>query len=344
MLRALVVGGGAVGSWLGGSLAAGGAEVTLAEPGPRRATLETAGIALVSARGLTRVKPAVAASIARAGPVAGFDIVVVAVRGYHTEAVARELSAGGAEPAAVASFQNGVGNDALLAAALPATQVITATLTTGLQIEAGGAVRGSRRGGVGLASVLGADALAAHLRAGGLTVRRYDDAASMKWSKLLLNLIGSATCAVLGWPPDRVFADRRLFDLERRAWLEALAVVRALGLRPVDLPGYPVRLVSAAMARLPDPLAFRLLGGRIAGARGDRLPGVSADLAAGRSRTENDVLTGAVVRHGRDLSVPVPVSAALCELVEGIADGSLPRERFLGRPEALLAALGRNPA
>jgi len=342
-VRVLVAGAGAVGSWIGGALALGGADVVLAEPGPRRSVLAERGLTLHDRGTTVRVRPTVVASIAEATASDGVDLAIVAVKSYHTTVVAHELAA--APPTWLASFQNGVGNDTLLSMALPDTSMITATLTTGLWIDpSSGDVHGTPKGGVGLGAA-GTEAvpndLAEALTAGGLDVRAYVDPAAMKWSKLLLNLMGSATSAILGWPPARVFGDRRLFALERACWLEAATVLRALGLTPVALPGYPVPLYLRGARMLPESLAYRFFAGRLAGARGDRLPSVAADLAAGGSRTENDVLSGAVVRAGEQTGVTVPITQALSDLVDGIASGRIARDDFRGRPDTLVAHLGR---
>jgi 2-dehydropantoate 2-reductase len=337
----MVVGAGAVGSWLGGALAGGGADVMMVEPGPRRAVVAEQGLILTAGDRTMRVRPAVAASIGAALGGARFDLALVAVKSYHTADVAAELGDARA-PHRVTSFQNGLGNDDVLIAALPGRTLIPATLTTGLYVDESGAVRAAAKGGVGLGAAKGgsdiAD-LAGALATGGLIVRHYDDPSAMKWSKLLLNLLGSATSAILAWPPTRVFADRRLFDVERAAWLEAVAVMRARGLAPVALPGYPVPLYVRALSLFPPGLAFHFFARRLAGARGDRLPGVAADLAAGRSQTENSVLTGAVVAAGEAIGVPVPVNRALAALVDAIAARRVDRDAYAGRPEALIATV-----
>ena len=61
----------------------------------------------------------------------------------------------------------------------------------------------------------------------GFSVTIYPDAAAMKWTKLLMNMVGNATCAILDMPPNEIFADTSLADLEIEAWREALAVMKA---------------------------------------------------------------------------------------------------------------------
>jgi 2-dehydropantoate 2-reductase len=339
-VKILVVGGGAVGSWLGGAVASGGANVTVVEPGPRRELVARSGLALVAGARTTRVRVRVVGSTAEGLAAGPPDLVLVAVKSYHTAAVASELSV--AAPPRIVSFQNGIGNDDVLAQACPASAIHAGTLTTGLTPRTDGAVEAARRGGVGLApgpsGGMPAD-LAEAFRLGGLAVKTYDAAPPMKWSKLLLNLLGSATSAILGWTPRRVFARRALYDLERAAWLEALGVMRSLGLQPVVLPGYPVPLLAQAVRRLPLGVSYRLVAPMLAGGRGDRLPSVAADIAAGRTETENAVLSWAVVRHGQAAGVSVPVTESLASLVDEVAANSMKRLALGGRPDALLAAV-----
>jgi len=343
-MRVLVAGAGAVGSWLGGALLAGGAEVTLVARGEHGTAVADAGLTLRGARGarIVHVHPARVEQVAEAVAFGTFDLALVAVKSYATEGLAAELAAAGIARA-VASFQNGVGNEALLAAALPGIPIIPATLTTAVGLTQPGVVEGAAKGGVGLGRAAGAEALiaelATRLAAGGLTVRVYPDAVAMKWSKLLLNLLGSATAAILDWPPARVFEDRRLFALERRAWIEALDVMRALGIRPVELPGYPVPRYARLVRHLPAALLYATARRPLAGGRGARLPGVAADLRAGRRQSEIEVLGGAVARAGVMVGVPTPVNRVLADLVVELAAGRRARADFAGRPEALLALL-----
>ena len=81
----------------------------------------------------------------------------------------------------------------------------------------------------------------------------------MKWTKLLLNIQANAIPAILDMAPDDVYAHPALFVLERAAFREALAVMRALHLRVVSFPNYPVPLLAWAMQHLPTVLLRPLL-------------------------------------------------------------------------------------
>ena len=116
---------------------------------------------------------------------------------------------------------NGVGADETLEEART-SGIIAGSLTTAIALDrAAGTVRRLSRGGLGLAPVRGVDVahverIAASLVAGGLRVASLRDAAAMRWSKLLANLLGNATSAILDVDPVDVYRDPMLFDVERR--------------------------------------------------------------------------------------------------------------------------------
>jgi len=348
-VRVLVLGSGAVGGFLGGSLAAGGTAVVLVARGERGRTLVAEGLRLERGGETRRFDLPVSDSVAGAAATGPFDATVLAVRGMDRSAaaedIARDLPAG-----RLVVMLNGVGHEAALAARLPDHAICAGTLTAACWERAPAWVQAGEKGGVGLECRPGqacdnAD-LASAFRAGGLPARCFASGASIKWSKLLLNLLGSATTAILGWSPARVFADRRLFRLELAAWREAMGVMRATGVAPVALPGYPVPLYVLLARGLPAALLQPLLGPRLAAGRGDRLPGPAVDLARGRGRTECEWLGGSVAEAASSAGLAAPINRALSGLVADLAAGRRSREAFRDRPDRLLAAVAGwpNPA
>ncbi len=163
----------------------------------------------------------------------------------------------------------------------------------------------------------------------------------MKWSKLLANLVGNATSALLDLDPADVYADPRLFAVERRQLCEALAVMGALGLRPVALPGADTRLLALAV-RLPPAVARPLLRRVVAGGRGGKSPSLRLTLRGPDRRaraTEAAWLNGAVAEEGARLGLPVPVNAALARLVGETAASAGPGPSPRLDRKALLAAV-----
>ena len=348
-MRVLIVGAGAVGSFLGWAVAAGGGHVTLVRRGQPAAP--AVPLSLARADGADPADPArepveVAAvpsvEAAAAAPV-GPDLVIVAVRQYDLAAALESLRALPGTP--VLTAQNGVGAEDAALAARPGVPLVAASVTASVERDPDGTLRWLRRGGVGLAP-LGAGAggplteLAAILRRAGIRVVVRRDAAAMKWSKLVANLVGNATSGLLDLEPRAVYGDPRLFALEQAQLREALAVMRALGLRPVNLPGAPVRLLAVAIG-LPAPLSRAILRRVVGSARGGKDPSLRGAVAAGGT-TEVGWLNGAVARAGAEAGVPTPVNAALARLVADAATDNDRRAWFRHRPDRLLAEVGHD--
>ena len=177
----------------------------------------------------------------------------------------------------------------------------------------------------------------------GFRVQTFPEYRAMKWSKLLLNILGNATSAILDVPPSEIARSPRLFALERDAFREAVRVMQGLSLQPVALPGYPVPALVRVMGA-PAWIARRIVGPKIGGGRGAKMPSLWEDLDRGRERSEVEVLNGAVAREGAALGIPTPVNALLTEVLMALAAGRRDREAFRRKPEALVALLRTSAA
>jgi 2-dehydropantoate 2-reductase len=268
------------------------------------------------------------------------DLAIVAVKSYDTAGAIATLGRAFGErtDATILTPQNGVGNEEELAAAFGANRVVSCALTVPVERDADGVVAASNRGGIALAPVgtVPHNWLVAAFERTAIPVRVASDYRALKWSKLALNVMANASCAILDVLPARLVELTGMFELEVRAVREVRAVMGALGLAPFDLPRYPVRALFAAVA-LPLPLARLVLARRIAGARGRKAPSLLLDVRAGKGRTEVDVLNGAVVEAGRASGVPTPVNAALTRVLRDIAAMPALARSYRERPEALLA-------
>src|SRR5262249_10159486 len=153
--------------------------------------------------------------------------------GYDTAGALPTLEA--LDPQHILTLQNGIGNEELLAQRFGAGRVLSGAITTSVEVEAPGRVVVAKQGGIGLAPMAAesrraGDRAPKALRAAGFDIRELADYRAMKWSKALLNMLGNATAAILDMSVAEVYADRRLVALERRAFLEALEVMRRLGI------------------------------------------------------------------------------------------------------------------
>ncbi|MCX7937996.1 MAG: hypothetical protein N2545_00970, partial [Thermoflexales bacterium] len=251
-------------------------------------------------------------------PDAHTDLIVLCVKAYDVAETVAPLSR---ISAPVVTMQNGWGSEALLIAALGDQRVIAGTLTTAVAlVDTTHVVAQREQGGVGLASVAQRNSAFAHVldafrAAPHLRARAFADWRAMKWSKLLFNLAGNATSAVFEIPYRDVLRDPLAARLEVQALREAERVMRAQGLRAVNLPGAPGALFAFAVRALPEAALRLVLMRWLAGARGDKFPSLYYDVRERRARSEVDVLNGAVAQVAQQLGLAAPVNAALAEAV-----------------------------
>jgi 2-dehydropantoate 2-reductase len=307
-----VVGAGAVGTYLGGLLSGTGATVTYA---PRQ---------------LDDVTPVDA------------DLAIVAVKAYDTAGAIETLKRGlrAPETTTILCPQNGVGNEEKLAEAFGRDAIVAAALTVPVDRTRDGRSVAAHDGGMGIAPV-GATAhnwLIAAFEKTGLPIKVVADYRALKWSKLSLNIVANASCAILNVLPERLVHLESLFALEIRALREARSVIAGLGLTLVDLPRYPVKALQSVVT-LPAPIARLVLANRIAGARGRKPPSLLLDLRAAKGQTEVEVLNGAVAAFGRELEIETPVNAVYARVLSDIAHMPQMWAKYREQPEALQAEI-----
>jgi len=350
----LIFGAGAIGTYVGGSLALAGHPVVFIEQPSVAEELKARGLRLDvtidkhrRVRGTLRVDPAsfaCASSPKQALEYGPFVAAIFAMKSFDTAAALQAIAPFAEHMPPVLCLQNGVENEPAIAAVLGSDRVIAGTVTCSIGRRAAGDIVLEKARGIGVAagnrlseqltSVLDAAELNAHL---------YPRAADMKWSKVLMNLPGSATSAIVDMTIAEVFSHAGLYDLERRLSQEALAVMAAQGISPVDLPGTPVRALALAQ-RLPAFVARPLLKRAVGGGRGGKMPSFHIDLHAGRKQSEVEFLHGAVVRFGERFGVPTPVNRVLVETLLALVRGELQVAEFSRRPEKLIQRVAETPA
>jgi 2-dehydropantoate 2-reductase len=339
--RILLFGAGAVGSFLGARLAQAGCEVTLVGRPSHVEAVGRQGVRTVMA-GRVMNQPVRAARQSVADAPGPFDYVLLTVKGYDTQEAIEQLRPVLDPGTILGSFQNGVGNEEAIAAALPDQALLSGSLTVPVGLDEPGMVHQySRRGGVALAPVspeVNVAPLVRKLREAGFRARRYSDFRAMKWSKLLLNILGNAQSAILDLPLNHIFADSELFRYERLAFLEAVAVMDRMRVATLSLPGFSVPLLRRIMS-LPPLLSQIILEPRLAGGRGEKMPGLWWDLQRGKGKTEARFLNGAVVDAGTQSGIPTPVNSVLWAILEQATAVESERERYRRQPDRLKALL-----
>lgn len=342
-LRILSIGAGAIGTYIGGSLALIGHSVVFLERPSIVETLKQSGLALKIGERTQRIpKPQVVASMADAFDDGAYDIALFAMKSYDTISAVNELLPFQESIPPILCLQNGVDNETVLAEAFGSERVIAGSVTSAIGRRAAGDIILERKRGMGIAATHEiSHTLAREMNAAGLNVRLYARPADMKWSKMLTNLLANATSAILDMTPAEIFANTDLFHLEVEQLREALKVMSVKNIHTVDLPGTPVVALRIAVRNMPPKISQPILARSVGSGRGGKMPSLHVDLHAGRGQNEVEYLNGAVVRYGKDLGVSTPVNRLLNETLMALTKGELPLAEYAKKPDKLLKELAK---
>lgn len=332
--RVLCFGLGAIGTYVGGSLALVGHDVVFMERPEFVPDLQQNGLTLHLENREFHMQPQVVGAL---GDVLTqkFDFGIVALKSYDLDQLLLQLEPFKDKLPPIVCLLNGVDNERKLIHLLGADRVIAGTVTSAVGKRGNGQIVLEKKRGIGLASghVLSGAIHEAFLEA-GLNSHLYSDANSMKWSKMLTNLPANATSAILNWTALQVYTDRLVFRLEVAMLREAICVMKSLQIPVTDLPRTPVRAMSW-MFNLPLWISQPLLAQTLGRGRGDKMPSFHIDLHGGRGKSEVDYLNGAVVRYATDIGQIAPINDRLTKLLLAITSGAIAISEYENQPEKL---------
>jgi 2-dehydropantoate 2-reductase len=346
-LKVLTFGAGAIGTYFGGSLALAGHQVVFVEKPTIVEELRERGLRLDltldkrrQTKDASRVDPSSFVIVAtledalRYGP---FDVALFALKSFDTQAALEGMKPFADKMPPILCLSNGVTNEPAIAETLGKEKVIYGAVTTAIGRRGAGDIVLERLRGVGIAKGHPlSEKLDNAMNGAYLNSQLFEDANSMKWSKMLTNLIANPTSAILGMTAAEVFANKDLYKLEIEMLKECLAVMKAQGFEVVNLPGTPVRALALAI-RWPLWLSKPLLGRAAGSGRGGKMPSFHIDLHSGRGKSEVEYLHGEVVRAGERCNVPTPVNKALTETLIALTNKEISLEEFARQPEKLLS-------
>jgi 2-dehydropantoate 2-reductase len=231
------------------------------------------------------------------------DFGIVATKAMHTEAAiaaTAHVFAGGA----VATVQNGIGNEEVLAR--HCERVIRGTTFPAGKIVAPGVVQWDVKGDTTFgpfeerpAPLAEVERLADACTRGGMPAKAVPDARGPQWRKVIFNASTNPLGALTGLTHGRVCGQPPLRALVTRLVDEGKAVAAAQG---IELDADPEELIDYA-AR-PE-VAF--------GHKASMLQDVEA-----RRPTEVDYLNGGIAEFGKRLGVPTPTHESIWALVKGV--------------------------
>lgn len=342
-MRYVVYGAGALGSLVGGRLAAGGVEVALVGRRPHVEVIGREGLEIRGEDGTGLVRGLLAVTSAAGVGARPDDRILLAVKTAETAAAVQELREHYPESTPVFCLQNGVRSEELAARRFLAVYGLSAGLC--VTMPAPGAVSQSYRNDIVIGGYpLGCEApgveLAADLRRAGFAVTISDSIMAVKWSKLVLNL-NNATLAILGIHLQLAMVTPAVAAFMAEVEAEALTVLAAAGIPVDDADGtYDLtrhNLALRAVAEDPEAIA------RASSLPDDRRAYTSTwtDLRLRRGRTEAGYFNGEIVLLGDKYSIPTPFNSTLLYVVERMADERTPPGAL--SIDQLLALVGQQP-
>jgi 2-dehydropantoate 2-reductase len=336
-LRVLCFGMGAVGTYIGASLASAGAEVVFIEKNQATSSKGSCEICLsLQTREIVIPDQRVIFDLEELNGEKPFDIAILAVKSFDTVGVIDRIKQTNVDFPPILCMQNGVENEDLLIEAFGKLKVISGTLTSAITRSNLGVVKLEKLRGVGIeAGHPLSEKLVDWFNASGLNAKGYSSRLSMKWSKMLTNLLTNASAAILNWTPKQVFSNPLTFHLEVEQIRETLAVMNAMNIQVTDLPGTPVKVLIAILNRFPEAITRKLVGVPLAKARGDKMPSFHIDLYAGKKTSEVSYLNGAVVRFGKKMGIRTPVNQVFTETLEKLSAGEINTVQYMNHPEKL---------
>ena len=304
-MKIAIIGAGGVGGYFGAKLAQSGADVTFIARGAHGAAIREKGLRVYSPNGDVLVHPAKAMSDpAMIGKV---DVVMFCVKLWDVDSAAEACKPLIGPDTAVICFQNGVDAEERVAAVLGDKHAVGGVAAIAALIEEPGVIRHTgtmawlKYGELDGRASPRLEAFDAACKKAGFEATISPDIAVDIWRKFAFLAPFAGVTAATRMPIGPILAEpdtRRLFaDLIA----ETVAVGRAKGARLED--GIEDKQMAFAEG-LPTEMKASMLG----------------DLERG-NRLELPWLTGAVVRLGRELGVPTPVSDTVYTVLKLHAEG-----------------------
>ncbi len=233
------------------------------------------------------------------------DYGIVATKSYHTRS-AIEATANIFKDGAVASVQNGVGSEEIIAEYAP--RVIRGTTFPAGHIVEPGHIQQDAVGQTWIgpfepkpATMDEVELLGEALTRSGMETLAMKDARGAQWTKLIFNASTNPIGALTQLTHGQVCDQKDVRALVTGLVNEAVAVADKLG---ITLDSDPEKLIDHAREVAYDHKASMLQD------------------VLGRRKTEVESLNGGIVKFGRETGVPTPLNEAIRALILGLEEAS----------------------
>jgi 2-dehydropantoate 2-reductase len=322
MSRYIVIGTGAIGSYVGGCLQASGASVRFVGRRASLAALARDGLTMTDLDGVQQKLAgerlrlhetlAAAAQDKDLGGKETPEFILVCVKGGSSASVSVDLGKHAANDAVIVSLQNGVDNVSRLSAHAGTRRVLAAMVPYNVVMMSATHCHRASSGSLCIETSPHHEVMADDFRRAGLPLDFREDMAPVQWGKLLLNL-NNPVNALSDLPLKAQLQNRDLRCVLAALQAEALTTLAHAGITPARVGKAPPRWLPFLL-RLPNAL-FRRVAASMLKIDDKARSSMWVDLQA-RRPTEIDDLCGAVCRLAQTHGSTAPLNQAMITLIQ----------------------------
>lgn len=231
------------------------------------------------------------------------DLVILCVKSYDTETVAKTIEPLLSEDTNVLTLQNGLGNIEMIAEIVGFDRVLGGVTANGATLMADGHIRFAGKGETVIGKIGGR--LTVPMRSirelfnkSGFSTRLSKDINGLIWSKLVINVGINALSAITRLNNGRLIESPGTREILSLVVTEAVKVAKKKRIKLIhDDPIQKVESVCRATA--------------------NNLSSMLQDILK-KKKTEVDYINGAIVRQGKSLGIKTPANVILTDLVKSI--------------------------
>lgn len=299
-MKIVIFGAGGIGSFYGAMLKKSGADVWFIARGRHLRTMLENGLRVESLFGNFTIDAVKATD--DAAEIGAADLIVISVKQYQTAGILKDLENLIGGETVLLTFQNGVDGHALLAERFGAERVLAGVPVISSNLVEPGFVRHVASGEVVIGELDGAMSerarkIAAAFENAKIPIQVAPNVREILWHKLLWNAGFSSLICLTGCDSQEVLSVAETREIVEKAIAEAIAVGKAQGFN--FAPDHLEMLMESTAAKAPIRTSMLL------------------DREAGRP-LEYEAITGAVVKKGKQFSVPTPVNEILYAALKAI--------------------------
>ncbi|MGH7923715.1 MAG: ketopantoate reductase family protein [Candidatus Binatus sp.] len=306
-MKILVMGAGAVGAYFGARLRASGEDVVLCARGENLRVIRERGVDITSIRGDLRVDVAATDTPRDFAP---YDLILFCVKAYDIAAAADAISGCVNPGGAILTLQNGVENEAKLAAIFGRDAVMGGNARVGVEMVAPGKIAHLSSGHIDFGELDGGEtarvnAIAEVFQRAGILGQVSTDIMTARWDKLIWNGAFNTVTTLTRRRVGEILDDPEGLKLLRTLMQEIVNVARADGAQISD------DRVEAYIAHSRKNLRALKTS-------------TQQDLERGKA-LEYEALSGAVVRAARCHNISVPTVETIYALLRLLDAAPKPR-------------------